>query len=161
MSFMAWIGLLLMLTLLFNDLLIEKINPNRDPATKVDPETGTSEVKLDRNDQGHYVATGKINGIAVDLLIDTGATDVALPYAFAKGIGLNLEKGGFSQTANGLVAVWRTRLDSVSIGSINLRDVPAVVLPAGAMSDHVLLGMSFLKRLEMIQRDGALTLIKK
>lgn len=158
MIFMAWIGLLILLSMLFNELLIEKVNPNRDPVEQVDPETGRKEVVLKRNAQGHYVATGRVNGMLVDLLVDTGATDITLPHATAKRLGLKLQKGGFSQTANGLVAVWRTELSSVSIGAVHLEDISAVVLPPGAMSGQILLGMNFLKRLEMIQRNGTLTL---
>jgi len=54
--------------------------------------------------------------------------------------------------------VYRTRLDSVQLGSVKLRDVRATILPSMAADAPVLLGMSFLKHLELVQRNGLLTL---
>ena len=52
---------------------------------------------------------------------------------------------------------WRTRLDSVDLGGLVARRVQASVLP-NMPGEQVLLGMSYLKRFELIQRDGTLTL---
>lgn len=158
MTFAAWIGLLVVLTLFFQDQLHFLENPNQSPKTQLNEEAGFREVVLNRNAQGHYVVTGKINGRTVQMLVDTGATDVALSWDIAASLDLDLREGGFSKTANGTVAVWRTLLQNVSIGGIELNDVRAVVLPKGAMSEQVLLGMSFLKKLELVQKDGQLTL---
>jgi aspartyl protease family protein len=55
------------------------------------------------------------------------------------------------------VQTWSTRLDSVSLGGLTAERVPATVLP-GMEGDEVLLGMSYLKRFELIQRNDTLTL---
>ena len=112
---------------------------------------------LDRNRAGHYVANGFINGSSVTFLLDTGATDVAVPETLASSLGLKKGLPFVSQTANGTVTSWRTRLDEVRIGTIVLTDVRASILPSMTGMD-VLLGMSFLKQLELVQRGETLTL---
>ena len=156
MLLVAWGLAIGMLTLFFTDVLERQYNPNRRVAGVVDAE-GVREVVLQRNHRGHYVATGRINGGRVDFLLDTGATDVALSETLARRLGLPRRGGGISKTANGLVSVWHTRLDRVELGPIRLNDVSASVLPKMG-SEDVLLGMSFLKQLEMIQRGDRLTL---
>ncbi len=152
----AWVLTIGLLTLFFSDLLEHQYNPNQRLAGMVDAD-GVREVVLQRNNRGHYVASGRINGVPVKFLLDTGATDVALSDILAKRIGLTRQGGGFSNTANGLVAVWNTRLDRVELGPIRLGDVSASILPSMGSND-VLLGMSFLKQLEIIQRGDQLTL---
>ena len=153
----AWVVLLVLLVGLFQDLLDRQVNPNRNPQTGSGP-GGVVEVILERNARGHYVVSGQINGQAVDFLVDTGATEVAVPEGLAARLALSRQGGAFSRTANGVVAVWQTRLADVSIGEISLQDVRAVIMPSMGVGDQVLLGMSFLEQLEIIQRDGMLTL---
>jgi len=157
MMIAAWVLGLGLLALLFDDQLANMINPNRDPTGAVDA-AGGREVVLERNTRGHYVASGRINGRRVDFLLDTGATDVAIPEGLAARIGLTKGAGAMTQTANGVVAVWRSRLDSVELGPIRLRDVSAAIVPSMSADETILLGMSFLKRLEMLQQGRTLTL---
>lgn len=157
MLILAWVGGLGLLTLLFQDALETRFNPNAKPLVQRDPD-GRHEVVLERNARGHYVATGLINGTPVTFLVDTGATDVAVPEGLADRLGLARIAGGVSQTANGPVAVWHTKLDRVSLGAIELNDVRASIVPSMAARDPVLLGMSFLRQLEFEQRDGQLLL---
>ena len=157
MIFAAWVLLLALLTLFFGGVLERRENPNSNPVGRVS-EQGVREVVLERNAQGHYVASGTINGYPVVFLLDTGATDVAVSEALADRLGLEKRGGAFSHTANGVVAVWQTTLDRVKLGVIELRNVRATILPDLKPADQVLLGMSFLKKLELIQRDGVLTL---
>ena len=85
--------------------------------------------------------------------LDTGATVVALPASEANRIGLKYRGGavGTTQTANGPVAAYQVRLDSVRVGSIELTGVEAIVIESGLPVP--LLGMSFLNRTEM-KREG-------
>jgi aspartyl protease family protein len=153
----AWLGGLFLLTLLFQDVLDTRENPNAKPLVRVGEEGG-SEVVLERNAQGHYVANGQINGLTVTFLLDTGATDVAIPEALADRLQLQRRRGGISQTANGPVAVWLTVLDQVALGDIQLDRVRASIVPTMPVGSPVLLGMSFLKQLEFTQRDRQLIL---
>ena len=72
---------------------------------------------------------------------------------------LDLSRGApiQAQTANGIETTYRTRLDSVRLGTIRIDGVRAHINP-GMSGDEVLLGMSFLRDLEFQQRDGVLTL---
>jgi aspartyl protease family protein len=156
MLFGAWVLALGILVLLFQRQIDYGHNPNRSPEAVADA-AGQAAVVLDRNRAGHYVASGTINGRPVVFLVDTGATHVALPLSLARRLGLSLQEGGLSRTANGTVQTWRTRLDSVDLGGLTAHDVPASVLP-NMPGEEVLLGMSYLKRFELLQRGGTLTL---
>ncbi len=152
----AWVLLLGILTLFFSEYLERQYNPNRQPVGSLGPD-GVRQVVLVRNRAGHYVADGAINGRRVTFLVDTGATDVAVPLGLAQRLGLPRGPAVTSRTANGTVRTWRTRLDEVRLGPIRMRDVRASILP-GMKGNEVLLGMSFLKHLELVQRGGELTL---
>ena len=80
-----------------------------------------------------------------------------IPETLAKRIGLRPEGAVLSRTANGVVRSWTTRLDSVDLGGIELRGVRASVLP-NMNGRQVLLGMSYLKHMEMTQSGDTLVL---
>ena len=151
----AWIFVLGLLTLYFGDLLEGQHNPNRSVAGT--EAAGTREVVLRRNRQGHYVVKGGINDRPVVFLLDTGATDVALSATLAKKLHLRLGQPFEAMTANGRVTAYSTVLNRVALGNIVLYQVTASVLPA-MDGMGVLLGMSFLKQLELIQRGDQLTI---
>ncbi len=155
MIFIAWLLLLALLTYGFNNYLEQQNNPNQN--ISAEKYSNIAEVRLKQNRYGHYVATGKINDIAVTFLLDTGATVISIPEHIASK--LQLEKGYPSQsrTANGTITVYGTRLDSVGIGSIELNNIRASINPHMS-GDEILLGMSFMKHLEMIQKGNELIL---
>ena len=157
MLILAWLGGLVLLTLFFQDVLESRYNPNAKPLVRLGEE-GQKEVVLERNAQGHYVTNGLINGYPVTFLLDTGATDVAIPEAMADRLRLRRRGGGISQTANGPVAVWQAVLDEISVGTIRLDGVRASIVPTMPAESPVLLGMSFLKQLDFTQRDRQLIL---
>lgn len=155
MHYLTWVVLLALLVVFFNDYVSERNNPNRHLSLAATGNGG--EVVLERNRAGHYVAPGLINGQSVTFLLDTGATRVSVPESLAQR--LRLERGSAHQTmtANGVIQVFATTLDSVRLGGIELRHVPASINPY--MADNtVLLGMSFMQHLELMQRGGQLTL---
>lgn len=156
MLLVAWALALAILVILFQRWMDDQRNPNRAPSLSFD-DSGRAQVVLERNRAGHYLTTGQINGQPVVFLIDTGATDVALPLPLARRLGLSLGEPRIARTANGTVRTWSTRLDSVDVGGLVAREVRAAVLP-NMPGDEVLLGMSYLKRFELIQRGGTLTL---
>jgi aspartyl protease family protein len=151
----AWVIAIVLLVALFGRLVSDQRNPNRQLDVTLDS-VGTPQVVLQRNRIGHYVASGRINGEPVVFLVDTGATDVALPLRLARRLELPLGAPAISRTASGDVRTWSTVLDSVDLSGLEAREVRASVVPS--MPDgEVLLGMSYLKRFELIQRDGTLT----
>lgn len=117
-------------------------------------------VSLKADSRGHFLTAGSINGTSVRFLVDTGATFISLGASDAKRAGIDFSKGKptFSNTANGRVRVWLVKLDSVKVGAITLNDVDASVLENDL--PLVLLGMSFLKRMDM-QRNGETMALKK
>lgn len=116
---------------------------------------------LTANGQGHFVATGTINGVSVRFLVDTGATFVSLSAADAKRVGINYLAGpsGLSSTAGGGVPSYKVKFDEVRIGGVTLNNVDGLVL-AGNSLPIALLGMSFLNRMEM-KRDGDTMVLTK
>lgn len=113
--------------------------------------------------RGMYTAIGSINGFPVRMLLDTGATYVGLDVATARRMGLNYRLRGVPtvvSTANGNVRAYEVMLDNVGVGDININNVEAFVVD-GAGLDVPLLGMSFLRRLEVRTDQGTMTLRKR
>ena len=154
MIIVAWLLVLVLLYVFFQKILSRQHNPNQDIASNISA-NDTRIVTLKRNRHGHYVATGMINSQPVELILDTGATDVSVPAKLANK--LKLEKGMPVKTitANGIIDTYMTNLKSVQLGDIKIHNVRANINP---YSDEVLLGMSFLKQLEFTQRGNTLTL---
>ncbi len=156
MAAMAWLVVMIMLTGFFSGWLDHQTNPNQGLATTVN-EQGQREVVLVRNRMGHYVTDGWINGVAVTFLLDTGATGVALSPAVAKAAGVPRGRAITTRTANGTAQGFLAQLDSVAVGEIEQTQVRATISP-GLATREVLLGMSFLKHLELVQKGDTLTL---
>jgi aspartyl protease family protein len=118
-------------------------------------------MKIYPDSLGMYYVKGKINGVAMRFLVDTGATFVTLSGNHAKHLKIDYRKGKYSsaQTASAVVPVWQIRLASVSIGGIELKNVEATVI-AGEQPFDVLLGNSFLRHTS-IQQAGAVLEIEK
>ena len=111
--------------------------------------------------RGHFVTTGSINGTSARMMVDTGASMVSMGKDEAKRLGisyLNGERAAVS-TANGVVPAYRVTLDTVRVGNITLNQVDGLVQESSM--PFVLLGMSFLKRLEIKQDGTNMTLLKK
>jgi len=111
---------------------------------------------------GMYYVKGKINGVATSFLVDTGATFITMSGNHASLLKIDYRKGTYSsaQTAAAVVPVWQIKLDSVSIGGIELRNVEAIVI-AGEQPANVLLGNSFLRRTDMQQAGSVLEIEKR
>jgi aspartyl protease family protein len=157
MTIIGWIVFFLLLFYLFNRVWENMQNPNTAVATQYIGER--KQVTLQRNKYGHYVATGAINGEPVVFLVDTGATDIAIPESIANKLGLEKGPAMTARTANGIATAYATRLDSVSLGEITLHDIRGSIL-ANAGTEEILLGMTFLKHLELNQKGDELTIIQ-
>lgn len=145
---LGFVSLLALLTWFFAGREAARINPNGEVAGSVSGKT--AEVRLVQNAQGHYVADGRINGQPVTFMLDTGATDVAIPADVAERLKLPHGARSVAQTANGVVEVITTQLDVVSLGAIRLRDVSASISTSD-QGEFVLLGMSALRDVELVQ----------
>ena len=152
---LAWCAALFLATRFFGQWEERQQNPNVVVSSELGD--GFVEVKLIGNGQGHFVASGHINGQPVNFMLDTGATDVAIPAQLAQRLKLEQGFGVTLSTANGRTEGYRTRVDRLQLGDIVLRDVRAIVVP-GLDGEQVLLGMSALNKLEFTQRGGTMLL---
>ena len=132
------------------------------PASATAPTPAYSRsVVVPRDQRGHFEVEGRVDGRRLDFMVDTGASVIALTASDAATLGIHPAERDFPalvKTANGTVRGAPTRLDTVAIDDLVVRDVDAMVLPDGALSDN-LLGLSFLSRLRRFEySDGKLVL---
>ena len=118
-------------------------------------------IVLAADQRGHFVTPGSINGEPMRFLVDTGASLVSLGASDARRARIDPAKGtpAMVMTANGAVRVSRVRLDKVKVGEIVLNDIEATVHSQDM--PIVLLGMSFLNRMEMRRDASSLTLTQR
>ncbi|MBX4870783.1 TIGR02281 family clan AA aspartic protease [Rhizobium bangladeshense] len=114
---------------------------------------GGEEIILHKLLNGHFEAEVNVNGQTVKMLVDTGASMVALSHEDAERIGIDLTRLTYSMTvmtANGRTRAAPITLDQVSIGPIVRNNLAATVAEDGRL-DQSLLGMSFLETLGSLQ----------
>jgi aspartyl protease family protein len=118
-------------------------------------------VEIKAGAHGHYYANAEINGRSVGVMIDSGASIVALTHEDAERAGIYVRDSDYTHrvnTANGIARIAPVTLDRVSIGDVTVRNVPAAVSEPGKLMTS-LLGMSFLSRLQRVDmRSGVLML---
>jgi aspartyl protease family protein len=116
---------------------------------------GKGSIVLYADTSGHYFTDGQINGITVRFLVDTGATTIAMNSHTAQRIGLDYKKfgkAGYGNTAGGVVRAYSVKFDKVQVGEVVQHGVDGAVIE-GTHPTEVLLGMSFLGRMDM-KREG-------
>lgn len=125
-----------------------------------DPSNATVTIQL--NDIGQYRTAGSINDVPTSFVVDTGANVVAINASHARQLGIELDgaRSVETVTAGGRVQSWEVRLASVEVGGIRASNVQAVVL-AGQFPPEVLLGMSFLRNVEINESSGVMVLTSK
>jgi aspartyl protease family protein len=117
---------------------------------------GATEVRIRKRLDGHFTANVKVNGGAVSMIVDTGASTIVLRPADARKAGIDPDTLTYRVpvlTANGRAMAARVRLDSVAIGPLDRKNVDALVAQPGALTQS-LLGMSFLSRLRSYEFSG-------
>ena len=118
--------------------------------------------ELAAESDGHFLVTADINNRAVKVLVDTGATSVALSYEDAVQIGLRPNTLNYDvtvHTANGEGKAARVTLREIEINNIRVSDVEGLVLQKGALRG-TLLGMSFLSRLRSFSIENGKLVLK-
>jgi aspartyl protease family protein len=120
--------------------------------------------RIRRRPDGHFMVRTEANGIAMTMLVDTGASTVVLRPEDARRLG------GFEvdqlryvvpvQTANGTTYAASIRLSSLSVGKIRINNVEALVAKRGTLREN-LLGMSFLSRLNSYEFSGEYLTLRK
>lgn len=117
-------------------------------------------VQIRRDQAGMYSTVGSINGLPVTFLVDTGATQIAMNAAHARRLGIDYRVVGEPAavtTASRVERAWAVMLDTVKVGEIELRNIPAVILE-GQQPKMTLLGMSFLGQLQISNENQLMTL---
>lgn len=118
-------------------------------------------VELSAGNNGHFFANAEINGRSVGVMVDTGASAVALTFDDARSAGIlprDADFTGRANTANGIAKFAPVMISRISIGDVEVRNVQAAVLEDGKL-ETTLLGMSFLSRLGRVDmQSGKLVL---
>ncbi len=114
------------------------------------------EVVLKRGLDGHYRAEALINDQKISVLVDTGATGVAISQAVADKLQLKSQSAVRTTTANGDSVGYMVRLKSVKVGGVEARNVSAMIAPG--LDGDVLLGMSYLGRMDVRLYKGEMTI---
>jgi aspartyl protease family protein len=113
-------------------------------------------VTLQRGPDGHYRAEALINGKKVNVLVDTGATGVAISQRLADDLNIKSHNAINTTTANGESVSYMTRLNTVELGGIQAHDVGAMIAPG--LEGDVLLGMTFLGRMDVRLFQNTMTI---
>jgi aspartyl protease family protein len=135
--------------------------PGLSRPVKPDMPMAFSMTELKAGSNGHFITTASINGQDIQVLVDTGASAVALSYEDAEQAGLKPHSLDYNipvSTANGVANAASVILRRVEVDGVKVDDVQGMVLPQGAFRG-TLLGMSFLAKLRGFNvENGVLTL---
>ncbi len=125
------------------------------------PSEGDERIVLTADQRGHYQHQGSIEGKSIRFMVDTGASVVVISDASARRMGLSVDRSRPVRvnTANGTALGYSVRFKQVQLGNVKMRNVEGVVIPRDM--PYALLGNSFLKRFDMRQTAGQLTLQKR
>jgi aspartyl protease family protein len=119
------------------------------------PDKNGGEVRLERESDSHFYATMIINGTSVRMMVDSGASIIALTRSDAEAIGIDVDslpEAGSANTAGGVLPIRPVELNSVGIDGLTVVSVQAAVIDADMPTS--LLGQSFLSRLQSVQVEG-------
>ena len=132
---------------------------NAAAIAKADLEASNSRtISISRSQNGHFRVEGRVDGRRVGFMVDTGASHIALRASDAARLGFRPGPRDYSikiGTANGEGRAALVQLGTVEIGTILVRDLPALVSPDEALGIN-LLGMSFLSRVRWSHDHGNL-----
>ncbi|AMG75400.1 retropepsin-like aspartic protease family protein [Sphingopyxis granuli] len=116
---------------------------------------GSGEVRIGRAGDSHFYADADVDGANIRMMVDSGASIVALTRRDAEAIGIDVDRlpvAGMANTAGGAVPMRPVMLDSVEVDGIEVRGVQAAVVDADMGVS--LLGQSFLSRLDAVNIEG-------
>jgi aspartyl protease family protein len=159
MAFMAWIIFFALTTLLLDKWIKDKYE-HLPIHQNIKEFKGTKYTILQRNLSNHYLAFGSINNEKVLFLLDTGATEVVIPGELAEELGLKKGQKINARTAAGPIEIYRTKIKSLTIGHIKLKNVSASINPS-MDGEEILLGMNVLNLINFRQQDGRLILSER
>ncbi|MBA3941542.1 MAG: TIGR02281 family clan AA aspartic protease [Sphingopyxis sp.] len=115
----------------------------------------SGEVRLGRAGDSHFYADADVDGTNIRMMVDSGASVVALTRRDAEAIGIDVDRlpiMGSANTAGGVVPMRPVMLDSIDIDGIEVRGVQAAVIDADMGVS--LLGQSYLAKLDSVKVEG-------
>jgi aspartyl protease family protein len=157
-SIAGWFMIMLALVAAYayrNDLagvggrLLGVLAPGVPIAGRLAGEVDGDSVVIIRAADGHFAVRADVEDVPVTMLFDTGASFVTLTQADAAAVGVDLNALDFAtpiRTANGLIQAAPITIGRLAIGTIERRDLKALVAQPDSL-DQSLLGMSFLNTL--------------
>ena len=123
---------------------------------------GKDQIRIVRENDGHYYLDAQVNGVAITFVVDTGASNIVLSQSAAKAAGIavgELNYFGRAQTANGEVRIAPIRIETLVVEDVTDKNLRAVV-NEGEL-DTSLLGMDYLNRFSRIEiENGSLILTR-
>ena len=120
-----------------------------------------AQTQFQADQRGQFMVRALVNGVAATAMIDTGASSVTLNVQQAGLMGIDYRRGQrtTTYTANGPAAAYMVTLASVQVGEVILANIPALVIDGGPEKLPIaLIGMSFLKHVEMRRSGNTMTL---
>jgi len=144
-----------------------KVAPSTEPAKPAAmaaramqpaPASYSRGVTLQRGNDGHFRTDARIDGRRIELVVDTGASAIALRASDAMRLGIRLVPRDFNvnvATANGMTKAALVELAMVDVGGVVVRNVPALVHPDETLGVN-LLGMTYLSRVRWSHERGKL-----
>ena len=135
-----------------------------DAQLRADTQTGQERSeRIRKRPDGHFMVRTEANGIALTMLVDTGASTVVLRPEDGRRLGFDVDQLRYVvpvQTANGTTYAASVRLTTLSVGKIKMNNVEALVARRGTLREN-LLGMSFLSRLNSYEFSGEYLTLRK
>lgn len=123
--------------------------------TAASTRSSSGEVRLGRAEDSHFYADADVNGTNIRMMVDSGASIIALTRRDAEAIGIDVDRlpvAGTAKTAGGDVPMRVVMLDSVEVDGIEVRRVEAAVVDADMGVS--LLGQSYLSKLDAVNVEG-------
>ena len=139
-------------------------SPVEEAASKPAERSGSGyrETSIEADPRGQYVTDALVDGTPVRMMIDTGATFVAISASTAARAGLVPGPGPkwTIKTANGASIASPVTLDAMSFGGLYMNDVEALILAPEA-GEVNLIGASFLKRLVSVEQRAGMLILRQ
>jgi len=141
---------------------VKKLSLSKKISTRFEEASPKSEARLTRGNGGHYWTPGRINNRPCEFVVDTGATFVSMSSEHAAKLGLSYKNGTpvKMSTANGIKDSYKITLESVTVGTVTVNGVDAVVTD-GKFPEVILLGNAYLNRIDMRIDAGVMVLQSK
>ncbi|MFT7575827.1 MAG: aspartyl protease family protein [Alphaproteobacteria bacterium] len=162
---LIWVGIMLILVLGYSfrddakhiyQRIAGELLPPGHTLSVTDDKAGQQAVRIRKQPNGHFTARATVNGQAMMLLVDTGASSIVLKASDARAAGINVSQLKFRvpvRTANGVAYAAATQISSIAVGSITMHNMNIMVAKPGVLSES-LLGMNFLTRLRSYEFSG-------